>query len=128
VGQLSAGDTAACAAILAIGQCTPGTGPSAIETEPFACRRCTVNGSPRGIGWVQGVKTMSPVNGEIGRENRAKTESTRHSPEGDIVAKRVKGTHDSRWRWCPPVLRGRTTYALWHENAAPPCGRAPCDP
>ena len=29
---------------------------------------------------------MSPVNGEIGRENRAKTESARHSPEGDIVA------------------------------------------
>ena len=85
-GQLSAGDIAACAVILAIGQCTPGTGPSAIETEPFACRRCTVNGSSRGTGWIEGVKTMSPVNGEIGRENRAKTESTRHSPEGDIVS------------------------------------------
>src|ERR1700747_3040323 len=31
------------------------------------------------------VKTMSPVTGEICRENRTKTESTRHSPEGDIV-------------------------------------------
>jgi hypothetical protein len=33
---------------------------------------------------------MSPVNGEIGPENGAKTESTRHSPEGDIVSQAVR--------------------------------------
>ena len=89
-GQLSAGDTAAYAMIFAIGQCAPATRPFAIEAELFVRRRCTVHGSLPRAGWIEEVKTMSPVTGEICRENRTKTESTRHSPEGDIVPQRMR--------------------------------------
>jgi Phage integrase family len=84
---------AALRAWLAVREAGPVPGSSAIETEPFTCRRCTVNGSSRGTGWIEGVKTMSPVNGEIGSRKPSQTESTRHSPEGDIVGSLCRWRH-----------------------------------
>jgi hypothetical protein len=56
---------------------SPARGPFAIETELFVRRRCTVHGSLPRAGWIEEVKTMSPVTGEI---RRGKPDRNREYP------------------------------------------------
>jgi hypothetical protein len=56
---------------------SPARGPFAIETEQFVRRRCTVHGSLPRAGWIEEVKTMSPVTGEI---RRGKPDRNREYP------------------------------------------------